>query len=83
MEGKRLRYGYVGAGFVARFHLSAIKQIRGIEIAGVTAPKGAQELAAMAREMGVGDAAVFNNIKEMAEQTDCIAIFAPNAVRKF
>lgn len=81
MEGKRLKYGYVGAGFVARFHLSAIRQIRGIELTGVTAPKGAHELAAMAKEMGVGDATVYSSIKEMAEYIDCIAIFAPNAAR--
>ena len=81
MQTKPLRYGYVGAGFVARFHLSAIKQIRGIELTGVTAPKGAQELAAMAKEMGVGEPTVFSSIREMAEHTDCIAIFAPNATR--
>ncbi|MBN2319208.1 MAG: Gfo/Idh/MocA family oxidoreductase, partial [Acidobacteria bacterium] len=81
MQTKPLRYGYVGAGFVARFHLSAIRQIRGIELIGVTAPEGARELAAMAGGMGVGDATVFGSIKEMAEHTDCIAVFAPNAAR--
>jgi predicted dehydrogenase len=81
MQTKPLRYGYVGAGFVARFHLSAIRQIRGIDLAGVTAPAGAQELAAMARRMGVGDPTVFSSVKEMAKHTDCIAIFAPNAAR--
>jgi predicted dehydrogenase len=81
MQTKPLRYGYVGAGFVARFHLSAVRQIRGIEIVGVTAPKGARELAAMARELGVGEPKVFESIGEMAKHTDCIAIFAPNAAR--
>ena len=67
MQTRPLRYGYVGAGFVARFHLSAIRQIRGIEIVGVTAPKGAHELAAMAGEMGVGDPTVYGSIGEMAK----------------
>jgi predicted dehydrogenase len=35
-----LKYGLVGAGFVAKFHLAALRQLRGMEVAGVTALKG-------------------------------------------
>jgi predicted dehydrogenase len=76
-----LKYGLVGAGFVAKFHLSAIRQLRGIEVAGVTALAGAPELAAMASAWGVGEATVYGSIAEMAKHVDCIAVFAPNYAR--
>jgi predicted dehydrogenase len=76
-----LKYGFVGAGFVAKFHLSAIRQLRGIEVAGVTALAGAPELAAMASAWGVGDTTVYGSIAEMAKHVDCIAVFAPNYAR--
>ena len=49
MTGRSLKYGFVGAGFVARFHLQALRQLRGIKVAGVTAVGGAESLAAQAR----------------------------------
>jgi predicted dehydrogenase len=78
---KAMRIGSVGAGFIARFQLVAMNQVRGMELAGVTAPKGAAELAAMARRMAAGDAVVYNSITEMAKNVDCIAIYAPNFAR--
>lgn len=76
-----LKVGSVGAGFVARFHLAAMKQVRGTELAGVTARKSAPELAAMARNLGLRDIIVYDSITEMAKHVDCIAIFAPNFAR--
>jgi predicted dehydrogenase len=81
MRSPSLKYGLVGAGFVAKFHLSAIRQLRGIEVAGVTALTGASELAAMASAWGVGEATVYGSIVEMAKHVDCIAVFAPNDAR--
>lgn len=75
------KVGSVGAGFVARFHLMAMRQVRGMELAGVTAPKGAPELAAMAKSLGVGNTVVYKSITEMAKHVDCIAIYAPNFAR--
>jgi predicted dehydrogenase len=76
MESTSLKYGFVGAGFIARFQLAAIRQLRGIDVVGVTAPQGAPELASMARAWGVGDAAVYRSVAEMARHVDVIAIFA-------
>ncbi len=76
-----MRIGSVGAGFVARFQLMAMKQVRGIELAGVTALNGAPELASMARNAGVGDTTVYGSVIEMAKHVDCIAIYAPNFSR--
>jgi predicted dehydrogenase len=81
MHKASLKYGFVGAGFNARFHLSAIRQLRGIEVAGVTAPGGAPELAAMASGWGLGDTAVYGSVGEMAKHVDCIAVCAPNYAR--
>jgi len=81
MQPGDLKIGYVGAGFVARFQLAALKQVRGVELAGVTALQGAPELAAMARSAGAGDPVVYRSISEMARHVDCVAIFAPNFAR--
>ena len=81
MSTSSLRYGFVGAGFVAKFHLLALRQVRGIEVTGVTAAAGAPELAALARESMVGDAVVYGSVGEMAKHVDVIAVFAPNFAR--
>jgi predicted dehydrogenase len=76
-----LKYGFVGAGFVANFHLAALRQLRGIKVVGVTAPTGAAELAAKSRAWGTGDTVVYTTIAEMAKQVDVIAVYAPNFAR--
>jgi len=81
MRSPSLKYGFVGAGFVAKFHLAALRQLRGIEVAGVTAVAGAPELAAMTRGWGLGETAVFSSVWEMAKHVDCIAVCAPNFAR--
>ena len=78
---RSLRIGSVGAGFVARFQLMALKQVRGVELAGVTVLEGAAALAAMAKSLGAGNTVVYDSIAEMAKHVDCIAIYAPNFAR--
>lgn len=75
------KVGFVGAGFIARFQAVAMQQVRGVELAGVTAPKGAPELAAMAARLGVGDVAVYDSVTELAKHVDAVAILAPNFAR--
>jgi predicted dehydrogenase len=81
MQSRSLRYGFVGAGFIAKFQLAALRQLRGVDVAGVTAVKGGPELAAMARDWGVGETVVYESIAEMAKHVDVIAVFAPNDAR--
>jgi predicted dehydrogenase len=76
-----MKYGFVGAGFVAKFHLSALRQVRGVEVAGVTALKGAPELAALSNAWGLGPTTVYSDVAEMARHVDCIAVYAPNYAR--
>ncbi len=81
MRRASLKYGFVGAGFNAKFHLAALRQLRGIEVAGVTAVAGAPELAAMARAWGLGEPAVYDSAYELAQHADCVAVCAPNFAR--
>ncbi len=76
-----LRLGIVGAGFIARFQLSAMNMIRGLEVAGITALDRAPELAASAKKMGLGEAKLYGSVSEMAPHVDCIAVFTPNYTR--
>ena len=76
-----LNYGFIGAGFVANFHLQALRQVRGVKVTGVTAPRGAEALAAKSRAWGTGDTVVYESVAEMAKHVDVIAVFAPNFAR--
>jgi predicted dehydrogenase len=78
---KTLRYGIVGGGFVSAFHLRALKQVRGVEVAGLVSRQPPEKLAATVRESGLGEGRIFKSIREMAPHVDVIAIFAPNFAR--
>jgi predicted dehydrogenase len=76
-----LRYGIVGSGFVAQFHLRALESVRGVEVAGLTSRTPPHALAASARARGLGDARVFESVHEMAMNVDVIAVFNANSSR--
>jgi predicted dehydrogenase len=76
-----LRYGLVGSGFNAQFHLRALESVRGIEIAGLTSRTPPHELAASARERGLGDARVFVGVQTMVPEVDVVAILNANQSR--
>lgn len=78
-----LRVGFIGAGFIAKFQLRAMAQIRNMALAGVTSRTRAhaEEVVTLARELGVGEGQVYSSIGEMAPHVDAIAIYAPNHLR--
>jgi predicted dehydrogenase len=76
-----LKMGIVGAGFVANFHARALCQVRGVEIAGVTALKGAEEYAAMVKHNNLGECKVYPNVTELTQHVDVVAIYTPNFTR--
>jgi predicted dehydrogenase len=76
-----LRVGIVGAGFIARFQLAAIRLVRGMEVVGITSLARADELAQLTVELGIGNPKIYPNVTEMAKHVDCIAIFSPNFSR--
>ncbi|MBN2393446.1 MAG: Gfo/Idh/MocA family oxidoreductase [Anaerolineae bacterium] len=76
-----IKLGIVGAGFVANFHTRAIKQVRTMEVAGITALKGAEALSATVQKHGLGAGTVYPNVAEMAKHVDAIAVYVPNFAR--
>lgn len=78
---KVLKLGIIGAGFVAKFHARALMQVRSIEIAGITALKGAEALSKFVKNNGLGEGVVYPNATEMANHVDAIAIYIPNYAR--
>jgi predicted dehydrogenase len=66
---------------VAGFHERALCSVRGAELAGVYALKGAEDLAKCARADGLGKTKVYKSIAELCQAVDVICIFAPNFAR--
>src|SRR5881296_1983694 len=76
-----LKIGVVGAGFITRFQAQALKQVRGIDFAGITQHRGSPAVVKLAKDIGLGEPAIYKSIGEMAKNVDCIAIFSPNFSR--
>ncbi len=81
MTKQTLKLGMIGAGFVAKFHARALRQVRGVEIAGITAKANAEELSTFVKANGLGPGIVYSEVAEMANHVDAIAIFTPNFTR--
>lgn len=73
--------GIIGAGFVAGFHARALRSVRGVELKGIHALKGAEQLATKARADGLGDTHVYESVIEMCKSVDVVCIFSPNFTR--
>ena len=82
---ERLGIGIVGGGFVARFHIRSFEAVRNADVRGVMSRTAATaaEAAALARELDVGDARVFESVAEMvaAPDIDALWICSPNFTR--
>lgn len=76
-----LRYGIVGGGFVSAFHLRALRQVRGVEVAGLISRRPPENLASYVHKHGLGEGRIFSSVKEMTPHVDVVAIFAPNFTR--
>lgn len=75
------KLGFIGAGFIARFHATALRMVRDAELAGVYAPQGAEALSAFSHEHALGPCTVYKSIKELCDNVDAVCIFAPNFAR--
>src|SRR3972149_10348317 len=82
---KPLGIGFIGSGFVTRFHIQSFVAVRDVEVRGVWSPnpRHAEEAAALARERGVGEARTFDSIGAMVADPsiDAIWICGPNHQR--
>ncbi|HST20762.1 MAG TPA: Gfo/Idh/MocA family oxidoreductase [Blastocatellia bacterium] len=85
MNSKRLGVGFIGSGFVARFHIRSWVGVRDADVRGVWSPnrEHAEEAAALARDLRVGEARAFDSIEEMiaSPDIDCIWLCSPNHTR--
>jgi predicted dehydrogenase len=80
-----LGVGFVGSGFIARFHIQAFRAVRDAEVRGVWSPNGAnaEAAAAYARALDVGDARAYASIADMVADPaiDAIWLTGPNHAR--
>jgi predicted dehydrogenase len=84
-EHRRLGVGFIGSGFITRFHIRSWIGVRDADVRGVWSPNPgrAEEAAALARSLGVGEARAYASIEAMVEspEIDCIWICGPNHAR--
>jgi predicted dehydrogenase len=82
---KVLGIGFIGSGFITRFHIRSWLGVRGADVRGVWSPhrQHAEEAAALARELRVGEARAFASIEEMVADPsiDAVWICGPNHSR--
>jgi predicted dehydrogenase len=82
---KSLGIGFVGGGFVTRFHIQSWIGVRDADILGIVSrtDKSAESAAALARDLGVGDARPFRSVTDMVADPNIQAIWicAPNYTR--
>lgn len=76
-----LRYGIVGGGFITTFQLHALRQIRGVGVAGFVSKDRVDELATFTRKHGLGEGRIYSSIREMIPDVDVVAVFVPNFAR--
>jgi predicted dehydrogenase len=85
MTERRLGIGFIGSGFNARFHLQAFQGVRDADVLGVWSPnaKHAEDTAAVARKLDVGQARAFKSIAEMVADPgiDAVWLCGPNHAR--
>jgi predicted dehydrogenase len=80
-----LRVGFVGSGFIARFHLQAMIGVRNVRISGIHSPTAAhrEALAQRANETGLGPCRAFESVAEMiaSGEVDALWILSANHTR--
>ena len=86
MPSKRLGIGFIGGGFITRFHIKSLIAVRDVDVIGVMSrtKSSAEESAALARTVGVGaQAKAYNTITHMVADPniDALWVCSPNFAR--
>ena len=85
MTRERLGVGIIGGGFVAKFHARSWVGVRHADIRGVVSRsrESAGKVAALARQLRVGDAKIYDSVTQMVcdPSIDAVWICAPNFTR--
>ena len=82
---KSLGIGFVGGGFITKFHIQSLIGVRNCEVMGVMSrtQSSAEESITLAKKLGVGKAKLFKNVTDMVadKKIDALWICAPNFTR--
>ena len=85
MDKKRLGIGFIGGGFISRFHIQSLISVRDVDVLGVMSKtkQSAEETADLANGLGLGPAKAYNTITEMIEDPNINALWvcSPNFAR--
>ena len=86
MSKQQLGIGFIGGGFITRFHIQSLIAVRDVDVVGVMSrtKASAEESAALARSIGVGsDAKAYDTITDMIADPDINALWvcSPNFAR--
>ena len=85
MEKKRFGIGFLGGGFISRFHIQSLLGVRDVDVTGVFSKtkQSAEGTAELANDLGVGPAKAFDSITEMIADpgVDAIWVCSPNYAR--
>jgi len=85
MKKKNLGIGFVGGGFITRFHIRSWVGVRDADVLGIVDPdiKRAEEAAALAKSLRVGEPRVHRSLTDMVADPaiDAIWIGSPNFTR--
>jgi predicted dehydrogenase len=81
----RLGIGFVGGGFITRFHVQSFVGVREADVRGVWSPKreSAEQVARLARDLDVGECRAYPSIADMVAdpEIDALWICGPNHAR--
>ena len=85
MDRKRLGIGFIGGGFISRFHIQSLISVRDVDVLGVMSKtkQSAEETADLANNLGLGPAKAYDTITEMIEDPSINALWvcSPNFAR--
>ena len=85
MMKKSIGIGFVGGGFITRFHIQSLIGVRDCEVLGVMSrtKSSAEGSASLARTIGVGEAKAYETVTDMVAHPDIDALWicAPNFTR--
>lgn len=84
-DRKSIGIGFIGGGFITRFHLQSMVAVRDMEVLGITSRsiESAESAAALARSLYLGPAKAYGSITEMVADPAIGALWicAPNFTR--
>ncbi|MBT3479472.1 MAG: Gfo/Idh/MocA family oxidoreductase, partial [Candidatus Marinimicrobia bacterium] len=86
MGKQRIGIGFIGGGFITRFHIQSLISVRNCDVVGVMSrtKASAEESAKLARSIGVGDnAKAYDTITDMIADPaiDALWVCSPNFAR--